>query len=59
MKLPEMNQDTITSMVSYALAGAIVVGLVVYTPMLFIGILAGFTIGANKDKIQQWIDAHK
>lgn len=59
MKFPEMNQDTIVLVVSYVLAALIIVGLVMYAPMLFIGILAGYTIGVNKDKIQEWIDNHK
>jgi len=59
MNLPKIDQDTAVQVVSWILA-LLVVGAVVYYfycfPGVFLGLVAGWHLGVNKDKIQDWLD---
>lgn len=56
MNLPKINRDAAGQVVSWIIAILIVGAIIYYVPGIAIGLIAGYTFGSNKDKIQDWID---
>lgn len=56
MSLPSMTPDTTTKVVSWAITFALIGALVYYFPGVFLGLVAGWQLGVNKDKIQDWFE---
>jgi len=56
MSMPKIDQDTATQVVSWAITFALIGALIYYFPGVFLGLVAGWHLGVNKDKIQDWFD---